>query len=528
MSEQAPIPLTERSLIDVHNLITHYQENGEYQQWFIDDLLENYVTAVKEAGIPNAIHTAEHPYRWTGEHDDQGRPINAFMWLGRTVIQHAESGRRFHSHQSALERVDVEIDEAQYEQSVDVAKVFISPRMSESDAPYNVAKEENLADEDAVRITTVISDREGNVLKRRMQAALVRDIPLQAWVAFLADPNNPFKKSIKVENPNSALSVMKAHRQLEIPNGTLKEGLVSLIEAASAYIDDPISRLSVEQQVERFRESQIDIDTKARNVAKRWLAFDKELANSWRTGQATYAIERFIHSLGDKWTDEDLAIIRSHQQPGKPGFHMTPQLALLLAEAKQNILWTRAALITDNESVLQQFDAQSVAKLKRNEEEVQFAYDRGYEYQIQTIENRADRKIAQQNVKVGGGCSGSNRHKFRGNDEDSGTEGANQELSNSNRQEKWKTKKGTCVVRNCPTRPNRVRVGPCGVCMERCQKIYDEGKDPSRTSGRQTSGYKEKIPRTREVAQHIKSEALTKRRLREVAIGSAAVKSTHA
>ncbi len=44
----------------------------------------------------------------------------------------------------------------------------------------------------------------------------------------------------------------------------------------------------------------------------------------------------------------------------------------------------------------------------------------------------------------------------------------------------WETKKGTCIVTNCPTRPGRVEVGPCEICMDRCQKIYDEGGDPTK------------------------------------------------
>jgi len=49
----------------------------------------------------------------------------------------------------------------------------------------------------------------------------------------------------------------------------------------------------------------------------------------------------------------------------------------------------------------------------------------------------------------------------------------------SNR-EKWKTSKDKCVVTTCPTRPGEVEVGPCGVCMNRCQKLYDVGKDPTK------------------------------------------------
>jgi len=54
----------------------------------------------------------------------------------------------------------------------------------------------------------------------------------------------------------------------------------------------------------------------------------------------------------------------------------------------------------------------------------------------------------------------------------------------------WKLKWDICRVQSCPSRgsdpkrPLRVLCGPCGVCMSRCQRIFDAGKDP--TSARRT------------------------------------------
>jgi hypothetical protein len=39
---------------------------------------------------------------------------------------------------------------------------------------------------------------------------------------------------------------------------------------------------------------------------------------------------------------------------------------------------------------------------------------------------------------------------------------------------------GLCVVPNCPTSPRKVLVGGCGVCLGRCQKLFDIGKDPTK------------------------------------------------
>lgn len=39
---------------------------------------------------------------------------------------------------------------------------------------------------------------------------------------------------------------------------------------------------------------------------------------------------------------------------------------------------------------------------------------------------------------------------------------------------------GLCVVPNCPTSPRKVLVGGCGVCLGRCQKLFDVGVDPTK------------------------------------------------
>ncbi len=44
-------------------------------------------------------------------------------------------------------------------------------------------------------------------------------------------------------------------------------------------------------------------------------------------------------------------------------------------------------------------------------------------------------------------------------------------------EEDWQWTQGECVIENCPTKPDVVEVGPCGVCR-RCQTIYDSGGKP--------------------------------------------------
>ncbi len=43
----------------------------------------------------------------------------------------------------------------------------------------------------------------------------------------------------------------------------------------------------------------------------------------------------------------------------------------------------------------------------------------------------------------------------------------------------WKWKKGTCVVKKCPTRPGETKVGPCSICTK-CQHAFDNGRDPTK------------------------------------------------
>lgn len=85
-----------------------------------------------------------------------------------------------------------------------------------------------------------------------------------------------------------------------------------------------------------------------------------------------------------------------------------------------------------------------------------------------------------------GGCSavsiGSRQEAASGNDPESPQEAFGGKAGEPNGADKkdWKKRTDTCVVPGCPTRPGKVEVGPCGVCMGRCQKLYDEGKDPAK------------------------------------------------
>ncbi len=397
------LPHDERCLTEFDLLLTHRLPDGEYPDHIWADVFQNKKTAVQEGGIPHAVSTTEQAY----ESLPEGGGI--IRWLGRTAIKNAQSGRRYHYHKSALDRVDVEIDEAHYFQEdlqPGIMKVLISPRMSPTDADLKVAKREHLADDDAVRTSWLETDEFGNIAHMKMKSLLVRYIPLQAWTDMLADPNNIFGKAISVQDPKSALSVMKAHRQLEIPLDSLPDGPVDILRAVVPYIRDEETRQKVDEQIEKFCCDQDQLAAEAEYQAGDWMKFDKELVDSYVYGEATPKIKQFIYNLRNEWTEDDLKIINNHALENGE-FLMTRKLAVVLENAKINTLWTKAGVMTDNEEVISQLTPESVQQLKE------------YTYQarlgtlsperLNYLEAQSNRLIAMQKVEVGGGCPGSNQ-----------------------------------------------------------------------------------------------------------------------
>ena len=260
-----------RLLSEVDHLNRLRQYDGSYSARDISEIHENLVTAVKEAAVPFAVSTTHQEYR-----------DGSFYWLDQRPEDVAFSGYRFHQHESAIARVDVEVEEA-----IDVSlnlrpgifKIFISPRMSSLDAPYEQAKKEHLGDDDQIRIHSLNIDEEGVVVGKFMQSMLVRDIPLSAWFDMLNDSNNIFGKSLKLENDGSALTVMKTHAELEIDEADLPEGVIGIARAVLPYMDKK-DRQKVQQQINLFDSDQDEIHKKAEVIATRWLDFEIELSES--------------------------------------------------------------------------------------------------------------------------------------------------------------------------------------------------------------------------------------------------------
>lgn len=471
---ETPIAPAERVLTEVDHLLAARQSDGTYPTAVLDAVHLNLRTAVQEAAMPYAVSTVEHDYVATPEQPDRR---GTFMWLGKTAVEAAMTGYKYHVHTAARDRVAVEVDEARHAESdlrPGVMKIFISPRMSQKDAPRSVAEAEHLGHDDAVRASWLITDKEGNVQKRVLKSLLVREIPLGAWVAMLQDPANLFHKSIAVDDPDSALSVMRLHRELELPLDALPEGPVGVVEAVLPYIADPEVRQKVAEQLVLFRGDQHDMQRKAENISDRWLAFEAALADSLAIGEATFEIKGFIVGLQQHWGKEDLEVILSHQQPNCQ-YRMSRELAAVLESAKQNVLWTSAAVVTDNEEVLRQMTPQAAAEIRQNEMLIQIAQHNGYD--IRAIEAENNRLAATQNVRVGGGCPGSNTTKFR--TEGDGTDPSASAEAAEEQSETWIWKQGVCQVQSCSTRPGKTEVGPCSVCRK-CQARFDRGEDPTK------------------------------------------------
>jgi hypothetical protein len=396
--------LAERCMTEVDHFSRLRLPDGSHSPDTLEAVSVNLLTAVKEAAMPYAVSTTYQEYR-----------DGTFWWLDQTPTRVAESGYIFHKHQAAFDRVAVEVDEASDVEAnlrPGFIKVFISPRMSRSDAPRDIAEQEHLADDDMLRIHMLDIDEHDQVRGKFMQSLLVRHVPLRAWVAMLREPNNIFGKSIEVTDEHSALAVMKVHHELEVPEASLPEGVVSLLEGVLPYLTVE-ERHEVESQLLLFRGDQTSLDRTAKNIADRWLAFEVALSDSLHYQRAMPEIEAFVDQLKDEWGDEVQRMLAMHRL-SDGGLFMTRELAIKLEEARQNTLWVSAAVATHNQRVLSQIDSNAAKRIYENEMFIQIMMQNGYAaHQITSVEAINSRIVAQQNIQVGGGCPGSNRADFK-------------------------------------------------------------------------------------------------------------------
>lgn len=448
-----------RLLSEVYNLLDNRQPGGVYEENAVHQISQNIRTAVHEGGIPNAITTTTHEAELTA---DQTR---VFKWLGKTAVENAMSGYQFHKSEAAHDRVAIEVDEAHYIENVlrpGIAKLFISPKMTRQDADSTTAKSENLADEDGVRMSWI--DEDGSM---KMQSLLVSDVPLQAWVSLLKS------YGIKVEDTESALSVMNVHRELEIPINKRSVNVLDVVKAVMPHITDDLAAKKVQKQIVRFEEDQEVLNQKSELIAEKWLEFEFELAESLHFQEATQKIRAFIQSMQHNWNKKDLDMIENSWN-GR-SYDMTTDLAARLEEVKRNLLCSEASTATNNDKVLKQIDPQHRQMIQQNIEQIHQAQRLGMDYSV--LEAQNNRMMAAQNITVGGGCSGSSNAGLKTFEEALLGGETHSESDWKSDPSSWK--KGQCRVESCETRPGTTMVGPCSVCKS-CQVVFDAGGNPQK------------------------------------------------
>lgn len=494
LSGPEPHPEHAKQLVDVLHVLAARQAPGVYDGEVLEGVRQNYVTKAQEDAISAAVTNTIQPLQEIEAEDGERR--RTFIWkgLGYTALQVAESGLGYHKLPAALERVKVEIDEAKRSELLlrpGTAQSFISPRMTRFDAEYDAAKAEHLADEDALRTCTAVTNSRGEVVGRLTRSLLVRDIPLAAWIEMLGDPNNIFGKPIAITNTESALGVMKAFDQLDLPEQVLAEGPVTLIAAVEPYIRDVRAKLSVREQLDAFRQDQERLQEESERVADAWIEFSIAQAESLATGSMHENVRQFVMRHQSQWPSEVLAELRAHELPG--GYYsMTIALAALIEQAWQKVHVGNLAIVVGDERSVKDMDPAVVERLRQNYEFIRVLERSGYEQaEIARLQAQHYRAVAVSGVQPGGGCSGVNLFKFDP-DSNPGSEidllsrseaemAADGQSGITDSEDKiGKKKQGVCRIDGCPSRPSKTEVGGCDVCLKYCQRLFDSGKDPSK------------------------------------------------
>lgn len=455
MERPRVVELDTRLLSEVDHLNRLRNIDATYEHRDLKEIHENLVTAVKEAAVPFAVSTTHQEYR-----------DGTFYWLDQRPEDVAFSGYNFHSHESAIARVDVEVEEAldvNLNLRPELFKIFISPRMSEVDAPYEIAKKEHLGDDDQIRIHGLNMNPDGSIEGKFMQSILLRDIPLSAWFAMLNDPNNIFGKSLNVNDDGSALTVMKTHAQLEISESDLPGGVLDIARAVLPYIEED-KRQIVEAQLDLFDADQNEIHIKAEAIATRWLDFEIELSESLNSGYATEEITNFIASLSNSWSNRFNSLIKENVDTlGQ--LRMNREIAAELEKAKRNTLWVSAAVSIGNEKIINKIGQESARRIIENEERIKALIDdpEADIQKINIISNQNNNMIAGYNIEIGGGCAGNTVGSF-----------SMLEMIDlfANRRENWKWTQGVCIMGSCAKKGETVLVGPCSICRS-CQDKFD-------------------------------------------------------
>ncbi len=475
----------QRLLVEVDNLMTVMDGDGNIPDVLLDDIRLNLETAVYEIAMPLAVSVSSQRVEYISDGSENKRRV--INWLGKNAVEVAMGGKLHHRSRAAFDRIEIEVAEARRAQEhlqPGVAQVFISPKMTSSDATAEVAIAEHLYDEDAIRVSYAVQNSQGEVIARRLESLLVRDIPLEAWVRMLKDPNNVFGRSFSLSDEDSALSVMSIFSQLDLPEKAIPDGPVALVRAVLPYITDKGQLESVSRQLQGFTWDQEKYKEQAKKTSEEWLKFETELAKSLRNGLATFDITRYIIGLQHNWSASRLLTINDHYMDGQ-GYIMTRQLAALLEDSKRQTLNTLAGILTDNKEMIQKIDQQALSEIRFAQSHLSNIMLVGHfsEDVLNETKMVLERKVAGLNIGVKGGCNGYSGNNFNTIiSSQYGNQLADVTTVQPGDKERktWKWQFGYCRAPQCRS-PKPTWVGPCSVC-ERCQFMSDIGKDLTKPS----------------------------------------------
>ncbi len=384
----------QRLLTEMDHLRLAKDKEGIHRAEALADIKQNYVTAIYERAIPNGV---------------SGFTYN--NWLGKTPESVAASGYRWHRSAQAHKRVDVELGAAGSlrELPVGFAKVIVSPRMSESDAPKAVAKSENLDQFDSIQ---VYYSTESGI---QAEAILVEGVQLPSWYAMLSDQENLFGKSIEVDAHNdSALDIMSAHSEMIIPANSLKSGVVTILEEVLSYEKDIAAYAKIKEQLDAFAVDQTELSKHASTMADEWLRFDIQLEEALNeTGRATGEVADFIQDQLPKLDIVSRRFVEAHQTPD--GFVMSEKLAALTEDMKRNTVWARTGVRVDNQEIIKQIQPETLQHLKQRETAYDILVQRQMHEELIAMSRQTDSAVASMNINTGSrGCPAGGASRFSG------------------------------------------------------------------------------------------------------------------
>ena len=438
---------------------------GEFPAEALDDIFENIITDAYETVVPNGVAKIVHIAK-DGD----------FPWMGMGSVENAQNGHIFCSHDFAHQRVDVEVDEAA--DTLDNlrpgwAKITISPRAAGTiDATDKEAEDEQLHDRDLVRIQYLTTNQAGEVETKVTESIQVFDVPLSAWVSLVETPGALVEESVPVEPPNSALALLKTHRQLYVPLEQLPQGPVSVLEAVKPHITDPEALVSVERQLEKFEADQEDLRQKVEQASLERVKFLSELTNSRKEEKATEYIASYIDVHKEQFKGQQKVLV-DFMRKADGTYKMNDQFAKICSGVNKTIVAARAGVAAENEEVFNKLnDPDLVERIHR--ENVFFANNNiSWEQQLH-MRQGSNQGIAASNLRPRGGCAADMGDIFGSEDSTKQLEkDAKDAFGPADDEEEpyGFDEKMYCVVCQAPPKADEAKkmCGPCGIC-EGCDK----------------------------------------------------------